>query len=340
MNMPSLVRSFTTVALLSAASATVAVAEEKKDIIIKRPEKGPVPKFEKRLSDLPVPEMEKVTFLGVESVPAGRALASQLGLTPETGLVVLRVMADSPAASALQEHDILTKFDDQMLIDPRQLSVLVRGRKEGDEVKLTVIRAGKEQVQKVKLGRREVPKVAGMPMPPGAGPDVRFFHEGMPGPDGDWARRLPGMDHDDIRNVMRMIGNERRHWFNGPPPVHFFTQNDNEGSTILNLAEGNFVFTDNEGSVEVQAADGHRELMVKDEDGKVLFQGPINTEGEREKLPPEVLARLEQIQNAELGTEPGEDFEQETAVEPPTKAKISLPRAPRAPRFPAPTPPL
>ncbi len=54
------------------------------------------------------------------------------------------VVPDSPAAATLKKNDVLTKLDDQLLIEQRQLSVLIRNHKDGDEVTLTYIRGGKE----------------------------------------------------------------------------------------------------------------------------------------------------------------------------------------------------
>ncbi|MCP6645937.1 aminotransferase class III-fold pyridoxal phosphate-dependent enzyme, partial [Klebsiella pneumoniae] len=70
----------------------------------------------------------------------------------------------------------------------------------------------------------------------------------------------------------RLIGRERGNWF-ASPRVHVFRRGAQDGSTILNLAEGNFVFSDAEGTVEVVATNGDRQLTVKDAAGKVLFQG-------------------------------------------------------------------
>ena len=65
----------------------------------------------------------------------------------------------SPSAGALKPHDILLKLDDQILIEQRQLAVLVRGHKEGDEITLTYLRAGKQATAKVKLAKHDVPKM-------------------------------------------------------------------------------------------------------------------------------------------------------------------------------------
>src|SRR5882672_2876010 len=103
-------------------------ADPQKEIVIKHVDQAP-----SEASG----EKEPVTYLGVETMPVTPALSAQLGLPEDTGLVVTRVMAASPAKTVLQPNDILTKFENQILIDMHQLRVLVRGKKEGDEVLLT-----------------------------------------------------------------------------------------------------------------------------------------------------------------------------------------------------------
>lgn len=323
------VRSLATVFLVAALTAR---AEDKKDATSKRLEKPPRHMMDRNRDEGPM-EKVPVTFLGVETAPVGRTLAAQLGLPADIGLVVVRVMDGSPAAGLLKEHDVLTKFSDQLLIDTRQLSVLVRARKEGEEVPLTFFRGGKEISLKAKLGQREMPRLAGPePMfPPGAEPGMPFFNEEMPGHGAMRMRQLPGMEPEDVHNVLRMIGRERHNWF-GAPPVHFFHRDDDKGSTMLNLAEGNFVFSDESGTVEVQAGEGKRELTVKNPNGEITFKGPIRNEEDRKKLPPAVMERLRKIENVDLNDEPGEDFEQKTTVEPPVKTKISQPLQPHQSR--------
>ena len=274
-------------------------------------------------------EMEKVAYLGVETMPVDPTVAAQLSLPRDTGLAVRRVAAGSPAASLLQKHDILTKLDDQILIDMRQLSVLVRNHTAGDEVKLTLIRGGKETTVRAKLGEREVPKLAmeeGRPMmqffnTDGPGGGSMSFHGGTPG--------VPAMRGHEAGDVMRLIGGDRMHWF-AQPRVHVFKRPGGKGATILDLPGGNFVFSDDEGSVEVNHSNGKRDLTVKNKKGDVTFQGPINSPEDHQKLPPEVKARLEAIGRAEMG-EGDDEIEVETKVmEPATKTRQMLP-PPREP---------
>jgi hypothetical protein len=267
-------------------------------------------------------EKERVTFLGVETAPVHRTLAAQLGLGRDTGLVITRVAEGSPAASGLKPDDVLTKLDDQILVNQQQLGVLVRNKKEGDEVKLTVVRGGKETGVKVRLGTHEVPKLAG-----------NFSIQGGPGGNFSWGmtapsagiarlREMPGMDDDHARDVLRMIGREHRNLVTGPG-VRIFSRGG-RGSTILDLPNSNISYSDDEGSIEIKSDDGKRALTVKDAKGKVTFEGPINTEEERKNLPPEVLAQLKKLDNDTISFEPGETFEREVLPLPgePAKTKI------------------
>ena len=280
-------------------------------------------------------EKEKVTYLGVETAPVPRALAAHLGLPPEHGLAVNAVAENSPAAAVLKQHDVLVKFDDQVLVDSRQLSVLIRAKKPGDDVKLTFMRAGKEQTTTVKLGERELAFGGLRSIELGDGNAFRF----LGGPEGAVAierlRELPGLARDEINDALRIIGRERGNWF-ASPRVHIFRRGEKGGSTILNLAEGNFVLSDNEGTVEVVASAGDRQLTVKDPAGKVLFQGPINNDEQREQLPDAIKERLKKIEISSFEFEAGEELQQEGGALPAARpTKTSRPLAPALRALPA-----
>ncbi len=295
---------------------------QQKEITVRRLDKDGPHAGLARLHDDDRLEKEKVTFLGVETAPVNRTLAAQLGISRDTGLVVVRVSEKSPAAEVLKEDDVLTKIDDQILVNQQQLGVLVRSRKEGDEVKLTVVRGGKEMTVRAKLATHEVPKMAG---------DF-FFQNGPGGFGGAFAmpggmarlRELPGMDDEHARDVLRLIGRDHEN-FLARPGVRIFRRGG-QGSTILDLPNSNISYSDDEGSIEIKADEGKRELTVKDAKGKITFQGPINTEEERKKLPPEVLKQLEKLDRDTISFEPGEKFEREVLPLPSEPAKTKIRR--------------
>jgi hypothetical protein len=99
-----------------------------------------------------------VTYLGVGTVEVPECVAAQLSLAKDTGLQIAVVLPDSPAAKAgLQEGDVLHKFEDQILISPRQLAVLIANRNEGDTVKFTLVRKAEQMELTATLGQRDVP---------------------------------------------------------------------------------------------------------------------------------------------------------------------------------------
>jgi len=277
-------------------------------------------------------EKEKAAFLGVETAPVGPTLATQLGLKPGMGLVITRISKDTPAAAVLQEHDVLTKFEDQWLVDSRQFSVLVRSRQPGDEVTLTLVRAGKETKAKARLIERELPKL-GLGEGPGRGFNFLFSDDAAVAGLG----RLHGLGREELDDVVKVIGRERGNW-TGAPRVHVMRRGGAGGATVLNLPAGNMVFNDDAGSLEINAVDGKRELTVKDAAGKLTFQGPITTDEDRAKLPPEVKARLDQFQQIDVEVRTDDTFEQKVDVlgGPAKTRQLLRPRhAPPAPRTPS-----
>jgi hypothetical protein len=77
--------------------------------------------------DAPGAEAKQVPFIGVVTSPLSEQVRAQTTLTEDVGLSVDVVSPDSPAAKAgLKAHDILAKYDDQILCAAVQLSALVK----------------------------------------------------------------------------------------------------------------------------------------------------------------------------------------------------------------------
>lgn len=79
-------------------------------------------------------------FLGIETTPLEPAVATALRLADGTGLRVRFAAPGTPAAALLKPGDILLLLDEQILCNPEQLRVLVRAKKPGDTVKLSLRR--------------------------------------------------------------------------------------------------------------------------------------------------------------------------------------------------------
>ncbi len=111
-------------------------------------------------------------YLGVVTVPVHEQLRAHLGLPAGLGLVVEAVAKDGPAGGAgVRRFDILRKFDDQLICTAEQLSTLVRAAGKGKEVRITLIRAGREEEVVALLEERAVGRGGqGGPAPGGKNP--------------------------------------------------------------------------------------------------------------------------------------------------------------------------
>jgi hypothetical protein len=93
-------------------------------------------------------------YLGIGVEAPAAALRSQLSLPDGAGLLVNFVAPDGPSHSNIELHDVLQKFDDQILINGEQLVTLVRMHKPGDTIKLTLLRHASPVTEQITLGKR------------------------------------------------------------------------------------------------------------------------------------------------------------------------------------------
>jgi serine protease Do len=95
-----------------------------------------------------------LTYLGIYATPVNPSVSNQLNLTANFYLNVERVESNSPAEKkGVQKFDLLMQFNDQVLINPEQLKCLVRSKKPGEEVILTILRKGKKEMITLTLGK-------------------------------------------------------------------------------------------------------------------------------------------------------------------------------------------
>lgn len=265
---------------------------------------------------------QKVTYLGVATSPANELLADQLKLGKGTGLVIDFVEPDSPAAKAgVRPHDVLVKLNDQLLVNPPQLAVLVRLQKPGDKVTLTLIREAKEQKVTVELAETE--RVIG-----GEEPWDMIIRPILPRP---WLKGPGGMiqgePHRGVAELDKNMADLLGRMGQVAPP----------GAASVSVSAS---MADGEHTLTLTITDGKKVLVAQDKDGKVLFEGPIQTPEEREKVPPEIREKLEKM-------EATTKFEIRTGIEGPGQIRERLrrqtdemrkPSERMAPHRPAPAP--
>lgn len=303
------------------------------------------------------------TYLGVVTSAASEALAEQLKLPKGTGLVVDFVDGQSPAAAGLRKNDVLVRLDDQVLVNPEQLAVLVKMRKPKAKVSLTLLREAKEQKVTVELG--ETPEAARNallpPQVPGApaaaqaamarhmanvvrlGQGGRAASSTSAYSDGEHTLTLTtadGQKHlmvkdragnmvfngavntpaqrkevppDVLKKLETMEGSMRLDVQGGGVARGIAVMNAGAGGIGMNILQGpggvmipfriggqpsgeSRSWTDPEHCLTVTTRQTGKHLTVDNKNGKILWEGPIQTDAERKAVPPEYLRKLEKME--------------------------------------------
>ncbi len=176
-------------------------------------------------------KVQKAAWLGLNASAPPPALRHQLKLPDGTGLVVEFVQPKSPAEQAgIKQYDLLVKLNDQLLINPEQLAVLVRTFKPGEEVKLTFFREGERQSHGVKLVEHDVPPLSDFQM--------QYFNDAMPNP-----RAMEPVRENPFGPVNGAGGGERSlTWLDGKKQITVNVAEDQKSITITDTRSGKVLY--------------------------------------------------------------------------------------------------
>ncbi len=238
-----------------------------------------------------------VTFLGVETSHVPRVLSEQLGLPRGFGVVVDYVVPNSAAATAgLQQSDVIRLLNDQIILEPDQLGKLIRSYSDGTTVTLTILRKGQEMKLPVKLSTKKPREEHG---PYGFEHEWKFddldnFDFDFHAPDMTAVREAV----ERAKKEARRAGDEARRAVQKLRVVT--TDDDTTRSTKIDLGRAKIVFSDDRGELTIERINGKKTLTAKDAKGNVMFNGPIDTDEERAKVPAEVRERFEKLEDQDL----------------------------------------
>jgi serine protease Do len=251
-----------------------------------------------------IKQADPSAWLGVFSQEADEALSAQLGID---GGVVLRFVAeDSPAAAAgLKMHDVVSAVDGEKLTTQDELRAAVLDHKPGDELKLDVVSGGVKKEVSVKLGERPA-EMAQLPgaLPPGRDGDERFpdlrrqMRElRLGGAGGQFEKEMEGQLKRMEEQLRKM---EQQPGFRGFPGMDWeeLLKDLPKGGNGLNLnlkSSGSVKLFDEHGSVEMEMADGGKEVKVRDKAGELLYEGPWDTPQDKAAVAPEIRERVERL---------------------------------------------
>ena len=294
-----------------------------------QPSAKPLSKQKKIVIESIEPENRKrtskeVAWLGLSTEEAPEALASQLGLNSGEGLVVIYVAPDSPAAKAgFRKNDVLVELGDQLLVHPAQFRKLVQMHKEGDTIKLAIYRGGKKQSVSATLGKtiasrgllpdgsllegnlRELKRELGdLHIGESVREQLKELQEDLSrgGLDKEKLnveiKRSVEQTREAIQEALRHLTNA--HLWSGPVVKELDELARagvvvGKGATVVvkndNKSVKTMVKSDETGTYVIVAAPNKR-LTAHDKDGKLLFDGDIETPEQQQKVPGAVWEKV------------------------------------------------
>jgi hypothetical protein len=265
---------------------------------------------------------KEVAWLGVSTEESSEALTSQLGLQAGEGLLVTYVASDSPAAKAgLQKNDLLVEMDGQKLVLPAQLRKLMQMHKEGDQVVLTYYRGGKKDDATATLGKTKIGFAAlgesGLDSLKqlkfqlkdlsldGVKENMNQLHEALAraGVDREKIQIEVRRGLDDARKAIAEAMTEVRHATHGSHAAqqaledlaHKGVEVDKDATVTIksrNESVRTMVKTDDTGTYVVVASP-KKHLTAHDKDGKLTFDGEIETSEQQDKVPRGVWEKVQ-----------------------------------------------
>ena len=256
-------------------------------------------------NDAPVAKVaasDGVAYAGLNVGP--RIEAANATVPAGVGILVGFIDPKGPSAGKVEEGDVLTRLDDQMLFNSEQFRALVRTRKPGEKVKLTLVRGVEPMVVEFALGSRPTEKLAsadrsgaragragvietpngititpGGAIPPELLKQLQDMQSGILPPPASRSR-IPSVD--ELREQSG-ASSSSSHSFS-------FSFGNGAKSSSTSMA------SDGEGSVSLEEKDGKKHAVVKDRDGKTLFDGDVTDKSAVETLPADVRRRLKLVE--------------------------------------------
>jgi S1-C subfamily serine protease len=97
----------------------------------------------------------RAAFLGVQPVPLTAEIVRQFGIEADRGVLVGRVVADSPAEEAgISAGDVITAIDGDPIDSVPDLQGALRRAGQDAEIELTVVSGGEERTVRAELTDR------------------------------------------------------------------------------------------------------------------------------------------------------------------------------------------
>lgn len=240
-------------------------------------------------SQRPGPQKEKRTWMGIATGPVPGPVRDYLEIEDGFGIQIVKTMEGSPADKAgLKANDVVLKLDDQLLISPEHLSLLVRRMSKGDRVRVNLLRKGSEMDIELTLGESEMDVHPGYRNPRHAPPQMR-------GNPHAWQEAMK-KQQDYWNEWMKKQSPEIQNRTGRPPSVSM-----KPGFPVKVFGTEGVVKIDNEkGELTITNDDGEHQIVIKDTDGNVIHEGAFDPDKGTESLPEEAQEHLREMKLDDL----------------------------------------
>ena len=254
------------------------------------PKRKPAPSYE-----------DSRTWLGVATTTVAPSLRDHLELEEGFGVEIQDTMEGSPAEKAgLKKHDILVKFDDQMLISPEHLSLLVRRLKDGDQATLTVIRKGGEKTIDVTFEKTSMAKFKSIAPSHGGRfnhPNPKEWQDAMKRQQDHWQRMMERQHPPHSTPPQKKEHSKKDKDSSGRPPA----VSVKPGFPLQVFGSEGIIKIDNqEGEVTITQKDGEHHIEIRNKDGEEVYQGIYDPESGVSSLPEKAQDHLKKMKLDEL----------------------------------------
>jgi len=233
---------------------------------------------------------KEVAYLGVIGIPITPETAEKMGLDTAAGLRVVHVMKGSPADGVIKKNDILLKMGNQKLVDFRQFAALVHAAEPGDTVEFELSRDTAKTNVSVTLGakKRHGGKMNAAKMEMFAPMFAKMMK---------MMKEKGGMEFEmDEAEFQKIMDKLKRHMkFHGDFDESKMPERFKKMKELLSSVVSTMETTDGV-SISLKIDDGVKNLVIKDKEGIPVFDGPINTDEERSKVPERYRQMLDDLE--------------------------------------------
>ncbi len=255
---------------------------------------------------IPLPQNEKLTYLGIYGSPLSADLSNRLKIEKGHGISLELIAPNSPAAKAgLKKQSVILKIAGQDIKSMEDVRNVVTSKKNGDTVEIDIITDGEQVKKQVTLTERDAPNTA------------HAFHSKTRRNLGqlndskellnralakEFLDKFPELDRErlmrlfkknEIKLRLQHLEKKLGQLQEMEPQIPKFPQNLDNG--LKDPFRNSVKMLNQNGSIALESTPGGKIIEIKDKAGKVQFRGPYNNDIDKQNIPEELRARVEYL---------------------------------------------